>query len=263
MNLKTVNFYSQRLFRAVFPGRHTFDTLLTGEVEFQKLAISNLREGEVVVDAGPRVDTWLAELSAKRSLKTYLIEASPRFAKRLRSDVAHLNTANVINTGLSDESSAMDYFLLTQSFDPNLGFPNLGIRRVIKLAPLDSLIPQGEAVGFLKTDVEGFDFGVLLGAKRILARLNFLQFEYSRSWKGNSITVQDYLNLVPGMVPFLLRDDENPFFDVYPKSLVIIPYEPFMEERLNAISAQGPGFNFGLIRSSLPELVNDLKRSSD
>lgn len=253
--IKAAYFYFERLLRSFFPGNHVFDELLTGELGFQRLAIQGLKDQEAVVDAGPRVDTFLAELASSRGLPSYLIEANPRFAKRLRKKVRNYPKVQVVNHGIADGERHLEYYLLTQSFDPSLGFPNLGLKRRIKCKPLDQLLSKEVQVGFLKTDLEGFDYGALVGAQRILCQLSFLQFEFATSWEGRSLTIADYAALAPGMALFLLRDESNPFF-ASTSNLNLVRYSEDMWTEILRLTELGYGFNIGMIREGLLETLN-------
>ena len=59
--------------------------------------------------------------------------------------------------------------------------------REVSICSLDSFFFNGDTmIDYLKIDAEGYDFKILLGAKKLLGehRIRFVQFEYNMNWVG-------------------------------------------------------------------------------
>jgi FkbM family methyltransferase len=86
---------------------------------------------------------------------------------------------------LGDEGGVLEFY-----YDPrNSGFSSLrphgsGEKKLIEVPckRLDDIVPAGRPIGFIKLDVEGAEFGVFRGARRVLAESRpLVLFECTRS----------------------------------------------------------------------------------
>jgi FkbM family methyltransferase len=175
------------------------------EVAFAEFAIRN---SEVAVECGPRTDTVLARLAISLGVKLYLFEASPVFFRILRRRLRRLDrslaTLRVENLGISDSNGILKYYLLNQSFVRNQAFPTLGIAKTVFCVSLDHYFNDIPKPQFIKSDVEGLDIRVFLGAKQILSNLDYFQLEMC------SLDKNEYTSLFADFELFVLLDPGHP-----------------------------------------------------
>jgi FkbM family methyltransferase len=189
----------------------------SAELAFAKHALLNSRNA---VECGPRLDTEFIELATRCGVSLSVFEANPLFCvglkRRLRRIAASNHFVQVSNIGVSDFIGEMDYFLLNQSFIPNVPFPTLGLRVKVSVTTLDRYFEQRRAPEFIKSDVEGLDLSVFAGAKRILGTLKYFQLEMTSLWKD------DYERLFRDFELFLLIDDAHPLRTVAKSNFIRI-----------------------------------------
>lgn len=147
--------------------------------------IANLREGDVMVDAGANIGFY-AITAAKlvgRSGEVHAIEMMPQTADILRSNAAASGLTNLVVHECALAENAGE--VITASYDPTrLGQASIngtaGAARThsvsVETRRLDDIIPAGP-IRFLKIDLEGAELSALRGASKLLARVEALIFE--------------------------------------------------------------------------------------
>jgi FkbM family methyltransferase len=141
--------------------------------------------GDRFVDAGANIGFY--SLRAARLVgptgAVFAIEMMPGTAATLRANVAASGARNVtvIERALTDE----DGRTLEANADPGkLGQASIALaaggerslRVKVETARLDTLLPDGR-IALMKMDLEGAEYGALLGAKGLLGRLDALIYE--------------------------------------------------------------------------------------
>jgi len=157
-----------------------------------------LHPGDCFVDVGANVGTL--SLAAARIVgeqgRVVAIEAHPKIARYLTDNVALNGFTNVqvIHSAAGKDNTHV--YLSDRRSDDQNAVGEVGIR--VPMRRLDDLIAPRK-VRLLKIDVEGLEYMVLQGAKRLLRHTDFVQFE---SWEVRSrkygYSTQDVIHLLEG-----------------------------------------------------------------
>lgn len=159
-----------------------------------------LREGMTVFDAGANVGelTVLFARFVGDAGSVHAFEASGQTFNRLETVCAAMNTRNVVlnNLALSDKNGSIKLHVYDErlsSFNSaaarplknyGLDFEPVGVEEIAATTVDDYCARQKiERIDLLKIDVEGAEFQVLQGARRMLAakRINCLTFEFGQT----------------------------------------------------------------------------------
>lgn len=172
---------------------------------------------QTFADVGANHGEWTAYLLGRAPTATgTLFEPSPKLCAHLRERFIGKNVEIVqhavgervgrvlfIEDALNGQSSAV-----ADTFDSR--FP-ISRRIEVNLTSLDEYFPTHATLDFLKVDTEGYDFKVLLGARRLLAskQIRFIQFEYGSQWidAGSSLRVATRYLGDHGYAVRLIRSD--------------------------------------------------------
>lgn len=138
---------------------------------------SKLDDIQVVIDVGARTDT--AYFAIHPEAEYHLFEPNPEFFKDLEEAVENRPRTYLHNYGLGDTAGEFFYNDGVQGFVGGEAPVETG-ERLLRVETLDSYVQKTgiQRIDFLKVDVEGFDFKVLLGAKKALKITRFLQYEH-------------------------------------------------------------------------------------
>jgi FkbM family methyltransferase len=152
----------------------------TGGFEPEEVALmgSLLKEHDALVDIGANVGlyTCLARSLGKRSLAVEPLPANLRF---LRANLAAngWQDTEVVEAGLAREPGRAELFGTETGASLIAGWASLPkrtmLRHEILLSTLDALL-EGRFAGerlLIKADIEGAEYGMLLGAEKTLARV--------------------------------------------------------------------------------------------
>lgn len=138
---------------------------------------SRLPDIKVVVDVGARAD--VSYFPIHPNAEYHLFEPNPDFFKQLKEAVGGRSGVYLNDCGLSDTNGWVGYDDTRQAFiggECPTGEPT----RERPLKTLDWYVKKNniKRIDFLKIDVEGYDYKVLLGAKNSLKVSRFVQYEY-------------------------------------------------------------------------------------
>lgn len=138
---------------------------------------SKLDDIQVVVDVGARADTAYFDIHS--NAEYHLFEPNPDFFAQLTEAVGDRPYTYLNSYGLSDEEGDMLYSDGLQAFLGGEAPANEG-QRMLPLQTLDWYVKKNgiKRIDFLKVDVEGYDYKVLLGAEKSLKISRFVQYEY-------------------------------------------------------------------------------------
>jgi len=141
------------------------------------------------IDAGCHLGSVLHEITELSPNGHHIaIEPLPYKADWLRR---HFPAVEVHQVALGSEDSTVDIFYdpLRSGFSSLVGHKHLGKRTTavsVKCKRLDDIVPPERRIGFLKIDVEGAEFDVLRGARRVLGESQpVVLFECSRAGLTN------------------------------------------------------------------------------
>lgn len=126
---------------------------------------------DVVFDVGARTDIDYKLI--KPSLICHLFEPEPEFFATLQEKCKGLEGMYLNNFGVSDEDGTFYYDDGLQSFRNYQGRP-----MPVKTLHQYCLENQIEKIDFLKTDTEGWDLRVILGAINYWPIIKYIQYEH-------------------------------------------------------------------------------------
>ena len=183
-----------------FRGENNCDIQTNGELLVLKKYISN---GDVIFDAGANIGEWTKYvLKISPEAKIHCFEPCRGTFQMLKNNVGA--DAKLNNFGLSDKPGEADFFVVADGAGTNSLFCNAEIQkkeRVI-LNSVDNYCAQQKIpkINFLKIDVEGGEFSVLRGADNLLKNgmIDFVQFEYNRTYIDANIRLLDVFNYFSG-----------------------------------------------------------------
>jgi FkbM family methyltransferase len=127
-----------------------------------------IKKGDVVIDVG----AWIGDFSAyasKKGAKVYAFEPEPSNLKWLKK-TANLNkNIKVIALGLGNEEKRMGF----ASRSEGSSIDATSTQNLIKVTTLDKFVKENNItkLDFIKSDIEGFERNLLLGAKHVLKNL--------------------------------------------------------------------------------------------
>ncbi len=136
-----------------------------------------LEDINLVVDVGARTD--IDYLTIKPEATYHLFEPDAEFFAELKTLVGDRKNVYLNECGLGDIEGFMGYDETIQAF---LGGEARikNVDKMLSIKTLDSYVLEKgiKAIDFLKIDVEGYDFKVLLGAKSIIPSCRYIQYEH-------------------------------------------------------------------------------------
>ena len=179
-----------------------------------------LRQGMKVIDVGANVGyyTLLAAKYIGKSGKVWAFEPEPRNFKELLDNIQLNQYADIVKPrqeAVSNVAGEATLFVsLVESGEhsivPCCGYNKKEVK--VEMVRLDDVI-KGECIDVLKTDTEGNDMNVLIGANKLLAHSEDILL-YTEFWPDGLVasghSPEDYWNLLVslGFVISLL-DDHN------------------------------------------------------
>lgn len=138
---------------------------------------TKLEDIQVVVDVGARADTDYMRL--KPHIELHAFEPHPEFFLELKEAMGERENVYLNDYGLGDEEGDFPYNDGVQGFVGGEAPVSEGAR-MLTVKTLDWYIQEKgiTRIDFLKIDVEGYDFKVLLGGKKALKMTKYLQYEH-------------------------------------------------------------------------------------
>lgn len=139
-----------------------------------------LKDIEIVFDVGARAD--VDYLILKPNIELHAFEPFPEFFKEL-AEAADKTTGTgkvyLNNFGLGDVEGIFEYHPHAQAFVGGEAPLDKGIFKY-PIKTLDWYVKKSgvKKIDFLKIDVEGYDFKVLLGGKETIPKCKYIQYEH-------------------------------------------------------------------------------------
>lgn len=125
-----------------------------------------VEKGDVVIDAGAYIGDWSA-VAAQMGGEVYAFEPSPRY-NHILNECSRLNNFYVITDGLGD---AICQKKLMMDTDPYTEYVNEENGIACNLTTIDEFAKQNDLhIDFIKSDIEGYERNMLMGAKEVLKR---------------------------------------------------------------------------------------------
>ena len=162
---------------------------------FLPVLANRLPVGSTVVDVGANIgDSCKSMYISNSSLKFLCVEPDTKFFKYLKFNTHKIPKQNLFLYKVLVTESGGVFKLVGKGGTKSMQITNQGS---IKTATLDSLcseISAGSQIGLIKSDVDGFDFDVLLSGRSVISEKQPLVFaEFSFVDEGS---LGKYLNLV-------------------------------------------------------------------
>jgi FkbM family methyltransferase len=164
----------------------------------------------VLFDVGANLGDWSEQAlrSARGGVVVHAFEPSPATFRRLTERFRDKPAVRCREAAVAAEPGEVRFYSGGNGNGTNsLSEVSGGMAQVVPAVTIDScLVENGITdVAMIKVDTEGFDFGVIQGAKAALAagRIEVLQFEYNWRWLVNHRALRDV---------FLFRDSVAPAY---------------------------------------------------
>lgn len=171
-----------------------------------------IREGMIIFDIGANVGEYTSYvLSVNSKIRVHCFEPSKQTFELLKKNLATYKDKSELiinNFGLSDKIEEGELFIYTVTGGSNSLYFNENFASIsnnlykekIKLDILDDYIVKNDIkkIDFMKVDVEGHEYKVLLGAHMSLSKgiIKRLQFEYNNYWLKSGFRLITALNML-------------------------------------------------------------------
>jgi FkbM family methyltransferase len=227
-----------------FMGENNGAIETNGELHYLKQCMQN---SSVVFDVGANRGEWTRlALKLNPSISVHCFEPIKEMYSHLLKNSFPSNV-KCNNIGLSSESGNKDIYLGVQSLYARTGLnagwqiSSPGDPEKIGLTTLDDYCAKNNInkIDLLKCDVEGHEYNVFLGAKRMLSegKIDRIQFEYGGCFIDARVLLRDVFELLTGF--------HYSIYKIMPKGLLRIPE---YDQRLENFAYK----NFAAVRESVP-----------
>lgn len=163
-------------------------------------------------------------------IKIYAFEANPDLITKAKKNIKNFNNVKLIQVGVGNSNKYENFNInsnnLTSTFQnlnkkskvykiKNIIGQNVSYKKKIKVTTLQRFISKNNLPDFIKIDVEGYEYNVLLGLKKELKKIKILMIEY----RHDSL----YLNYDNKLIDELLK--KNKFKLVKKLKFPFLPFE--------------------------------------
>lgn len=163
-------------------------------------------KNSIFLDIGAATGEWSKySLSKFPTKKIILFEPDDKKFHFLQETFSSLENVELINSGVGSKSETKVYYYIPEN--PELsGFVNRSVYQSYRIEyydldiiSLDNYFDYNISIDFIKIDVEGFEYEVLLGMDNILKNksVKFIQIEYGGTYLDNGTSLNEvilYLN---------------------------------------------------------------------
>lgn len=206
---KIYNFFKSYI--DMYNGDNNDNMLVNGEIRFLK---NNLRDKDIIFDIGARMGEWTKyALEFNENIYIHCFEPSNySFKLLLKNNFPIKVICN--NFGLSSKKKEKELYSIKKGSGLNSLYQRkIFIERtsinselhkeIISLNTLENYCKQKniEHINFLKVDVEGHEYEVLKGGKKIFenSQVNIIQFEYGGCYIDAHIFLEEIFDLFEGL----------------------------------------------------------------
>lgn len=159
---------------------------------------------KIIFDVGAHVGDWSSFLiNEYRDLKytLYMFEPSKKTYDKLARNISASNNKIFQNIGLGDKNEILKiHYDTVEQGNASILADNKKYSEEVCIVTLDSFCVQNaiDNIDFMKMDVQGYEYNVLLGAKNLLAkgRIKFIQFEFDEPNINNRVFFKDFWDLL-------------------------------------------------------------------
>jgi FkbM family methyltransferase len=195
-----------------------------GEYWLFKQYINLVKTTGVIFDIGANKGEWTENAvrllrNARNNQPLHVFEPTKATFEFLSRRFECSNEINLVNAAVTKRSGVIDVFVVTPLAGTNSLHPEPGAKlETVEAVNVDKYCRSHgiNYIGFVKSDVEGFDMDVLLGAENILkeGRCDIWQFEYNIRWVNNRSFLKDVFNFIEDK-PYKLGKLYGNGIDVY------------------------------------------------
>ena len=177
----------------------------SGELYIIKQLKKDLVDG-IIFDIGANVGDWsrfVIEEYKDIFYKLYMFEPSLLTFKQLKSNIAESNNKFLYPIGFGDKKDNLQIFYDNEAQgSASILMKGAKFSEEIKIETIDDFCKENSIVqiDFLKMDVQGYEYNILLGAKEMLGRgkIKYIQFEFDEPNIENRIFFKDFWELLHG-----------------------------------------------------------------
>lgn len=173
----------------------------SGELFIIKYLKSSL-DNSVIFDVGANVGDWskyFIKECYNLNFELHLFEPSEFTFQNLKENLEGNYNFHQIGFGDKNEQSTLFYDKINQGSASILN-SNFKESELIQLRTIDSFCKENKIlkIDFLKMDVQGFEYNILKGAKKMLKHnaIKFIQFEIDEPSIDNKIFFKDFWNML-------------------------------------------------------------------
>jgi FkbM family methyltransferase len=164
------------LFKHAFPIYNRIYPLFKKKQDQYELKLIDawVKESDIVIDIGANIGFYTAYLAQKvgKTGKVYAFEPDSENFRRLKQNTRHLPQVIAVQAAVSNENGVLKVYKSKMLNVDHRTYPveNADTVEEIKCIALDSFIPENEKPGFIKIDIQGFEFFAFQGMSKLIQR---------------------------------------------------------------------------------------------
>ncbi len=175
----------------------------SGELYIIKQLKKNMTNG-FIFDIGANIGDWskfVIEEYKDINYKLYMFEPSETAYKKMVQRISSSDDIKQFKLGFGDKSETIKIYFDNEAQGSAGAFiKNSKYSENIEIDTIDNFcqINNIEKIGFLKMDVQGYEYNILVGAKNMLknGNIKYIQFEIDEPNIENRIFFKDFWNLL-------------------------------------------------------------------
>lgn len=176
----------------------------SGEFYIIKYIKQSVSEGGVVFDIGANVGDWskfVIEDYKDIDYKLYMFEPSKITFQELKNNISENKNRFFYPLGFGDKNETIKIFYDNEAQGSAGAFiKNAKLSEDVEIVTIDNFCVQNNInqIDFLKMDVQGYEYNILLGAKEMLknGNIKYIQFEFDEPNIENRIFFKDFWELL-------------------------------------------------------------------
>ena len=203
---------------------------------FLPVLANRLPARSTVVDVGANIgDSCKSMYISNSSLNFLCIEPDPKFFKYLKFNTRKIPKQNVFLRKLLVTESSGSFKLVGKGGTKSMQVTNQSSLKTATLDSLCSVISAGSQISLIKTDVDGFDFDVLLSGRLVISEKQPLVFVEFYFVDGSSLS--KYLSAVNFLISanynhaFIFKND-----GAFECSIDLNQLEDFLLKSVNSLN---------------------------
>lgn len=175
----------------------------SGELYIIKQLKKDLNNG-VIFDVGANVGDWSKFVISEYEdipHKLYMFEPSLVTFKQLKNNITESNKSFLYSIGFGDKKETLQIFYDNEAQgSASILMKDAKYSEEIQIETIDAFSKENniEKIDFLKMDVQGYEYNILLGAKEMLSsgKIKYIQFEFDEPNIANRIFFKDFWELL-------------------------------------------------------------------